>query len=96
MKEVEILLGLEISVSEGGEGGIIGEIRVVKIRRKLRQRVSIGLLLETEIGKQRIRIRKISTGNAAIVSVTSAASTAPGGAERPRAVAVPLHSSARE
>lgn len=85
---MEIEIG-EIRVSEGGE---VGEVRAVVIaRRKLRQRVSDRLLLETEIGKHGIRsMRKITA-----VSST-AASTVSGGALGPRAVAVPLHSLARE
>lgn len=83
MVEIEIL---EIRVSEG----VVGEVRAVVARRKLRQRVSNRLLLETEIGKHKIRrLRKITT-------VSSAASTVAGGALGPRAVAIPLHSSARE
>lgn len=74
MMEVEILMRLEIRVSQRE----VREIRAVKIRRKLRQRVSNGLI---EIGKDRIRLRKVSsTGNGVDVDVcvASAASTVRG------------------
>jgi len=75
MKKVEILMGLEIRVSERE----VREIRAVKIRRKLRNWVSNGLI---EIGKDRICLRKVSsTGNGVDVdvSVASSASIVGGG-----------------